>query len=478
MFEDISLNNTILLSIALIGFPVLVVLLGEVGNYLRRRGRQYASSVFLIRNVVLPLIALYLIAYYVVDFPADGLINRLFITASVIIGLVAVLGIINGLLFEGAGTRVPKLFLDLGRILVIVLGIAVVLSLVWDYDLNNLIAALGVSSIVIGLALQDTLGNLFNGITLINEQPFVVGDYIEVDGFAGQVVEVNWRAVRLLTRERDLIVLPHIKVAQSAILNHSQPEEHWAQKVMLGFSYGSPPNVVKRVIMDTLLATPGVLPTPEPEVKVDAFDDSSVGYEIEYYIASFGEREEVKDAFMTRVWYAARRADLEIPFPQLNLHREPQMEIRKATAAEAAADIRFALKRLDVLAEEDNLSNSDQVSIIDFGEGEILISPQQRTPGLFFLLSGEVRMSTLEQDEESAEMALLHRGDFFVELILRGRRENCIEVQATTDVKTVHFSDRIIRSLVNRYPVLANRIEDTQQARRKQAGKIKAIDKI
>ena len=453
-------------------FPLLVILLGEAQRAVRLRGGGYDRSIALLRNVVLPLTAIYLLIVYVGRLPQDGLVVKLFITAAIIVGLVAVLGILNGALFGGsASQRVPKLFLDLSRILIIFLGVAIVLSLVWGYDLNNLITALGVSSIVLGLALQDTLGNLFNGITLINERPFRVGDYVEVEGFAGQVVEVNWRAVRLLTRERDLIVLPHLKVAQSAIINHSQPEERWAQKMTLGFSYDNAPNRVKRIIMQTMLETPFILHEPEPECKVETFADSSVNYEVEYYISSFSRREEIKDDFMSRVWYAARRGGLEIPFPQLNIHRQPQRERAAAAADRSTADLRYLTRLLQIEPEYEHLLNHPQVRLLSFGEGEPIIERGRRAPGLYLIMSGEVRMTTLDAGADTVEMALLHRGDLATEIIDRRRRVNVVSVTAVEDTELVHLSEPLVRSLVNRYPELAHRLERSVVARRKQIQK-------
>ena len=457
----------------LLAFPLLVVLLGEINLRLKRQGKDYTQSITVIRNVLLPLIAIYFLVTAIADIDPNSTLSKLFLTGSVIIGLIALMGIINGVIYErDAGSQFPKLFLDLGRILVIGFGIAMTLSLVWNYDLENLITALGVSSLVLGLALQEPLGNLFNGITLINERPFKVGDFIEVDGHAGKVVEVNWRAVRLLTRERDLIVLPHMKVSQSAIMNHSQPEEQWAQKIMMGFSYDHPPNKVKRVMMDVCMATPGVLREPEPEVKTDEFADSAVIYEIEYYIANYGVHEEIKDDFMTRVWYAAKRHGLNIPFPQMNLHQEPQRKKEERDAAMDQAHLAYAISMLDVPDEADYLQGAEGVDVLNYGEGETLLDQSIGNPGLFLLVSGEVRLQTRDANRETKVISELHRGDFITQVILAGSRTNAVTALATEDSEVVYLPEAIIRSLVNRYPKLAISIEETMATRRKQLRKV------
>ena len=455
-------------------FPLAVVLLGEVILRLRLDGRQYASSVSVFRNILLPLGAVYLLVTTIGGYDHQSTLSRIVLTAVIIVGLIALMGIINGVLFEKeAGHKVPKLFLDLGRILVVALGVAFTISFVWDKDLSSLITALGVSSIVLGLALQEPLGNLFNGITLINERPFQVGDYIEVDGHAGQVVEVNWRAVRLLTRERDLIVLPHMKVSQSAIMNHSRPELHWAQKIMIGFSYDHPPNLVKRVILDVCAAMPEVLDHPEAEVKVDEFADSAVVYEIEYYISSYGRHEEVKDDFMTRVWYAAKRNNIGIPFPQINLHREPQRE--KAAAVQDLRDkhLDYAIRTLGIPEDVEHLHDNPAVDVRSFGEGEPILHQNRNDTGLYFLVRGHVVLRTRTPDGQDKQIADLNRGDILTQLMLPGSRNNVVSAVAEEDSQVVYLPEHILRRLVNRYPKLAIQTEDILATRRKQLYKVR-----
>ena len=150
------------------------------------------------------------------------------------------------------------------RLLLVVIGAAIVLSVVWRQDLGGLIAALGVGSIVLGLALQETLGNLMSGIALFFERPFSVGDWISVGGKSGQVVQISWRSVHLRTAQRNLLVLPNSALGRETITNYSQPTDQ--QMLQLSFSFGldAPPNRVKAMLVDVAREIPLIMTDPAP----------------------------------------------------------------------------------------------------------------------------------------------------------------------------------------------------------------------
>ena len=218
----------------------------------------------------------------------------------------AALSLLNVVLFEQAEadtwrSRVPKLLIDLARLFLILLSTAFVLASVWNADLAGLVTALGVSSLVIGLALQDTLGSVMSGIALLFERPFSVGDWLELDGVVGQVIDINWRAVRLLTLEQEMVVIPHKLISSTMIRNFTQPNRIHAERIRIGFSYNHPPNLARQVLKSTALETKGILLDPEPEVFTLNYDDSAVSYEVKFFIRDYGDVEQIRERFMTRV---------------------------------------------------------------------------------------------------------------------------------------------------------------------------------
>ena len=211
-------------------FQLLVILLGEAIYRADRRTLPIGGIFRALRNIVLPLAVLFVFLTRLLEIERESVPVRLVETALWTSVVYAVLLVVNVLVFENAAeaswrSRAPKLFQDLIRLLLVVIGAAIVLSVVWRQDLGGLIAALGVGSIVLGLALQETLGNLMSGIALFFERPFSAGDWISVGGKSGQVVQITWRSVHLRTAERNLLVLPNSALGRETITNYSQPTD-------------------------------------------------------------------------------------------------------------------------------------------------------------------------------------------------------------------------------------------------------------
>ena len=134
----------------------------------------------------------------------------------------AALAFLNLMLFNpsraaSGRVRIPKLLLDILRFFFVVCGAAVIISTIWGVNLGSLVTALGVGSVVIGLALQDTLGSLFSGIALVSARHFRVGDWVRFGNDEGPVLSQNWRTVTIKTRSGDALVMPNGVIARAPL---------------------------------------------------------------------------------------------------------------------------------------------------------------------------------------------------------------------------------------------------------------------
>ncbi len=474
---DIFDNNWFLYGILLIVcVPLIVVLINEITYFARRKNKSLVSPINTFKNIVLPLAAISIVLTQILEFPRSSTVMKLLETFIWILIVNALIAIVNVVFFSEFGTKrktkIPQLFLDIFRVMMVLLGAAIVLSMVWGADLGGLVTALGLGSFVIGLALQDTLGNLFSGIALVYEKPFSEGDYIEVEEQRGRVIEMNWRAIRLETREKELIVIPHLIIGQGAIKNFSRPTKIHIMKTEIGFSHDNPPNKVKEALMETCHATPGILLDPEPEVKTNAYTESKIVYEVEFAIRDFKDHEDVMDDFMSRVWYTTRRYRLIMPKSQMMIHNASEVENYEQRMHSQLEQSLSTLPNILPINKSNVNELIDGSEIQNFGKGELIIKQGDETGNLFVILEGKAIMETRTSDNKTISLGQLMAGDFFGEITLFTSRFSTFSVTALEDMKLIAvFQDEVL-DMVERNPTLAEHLDQMMDARRTKLEKL------
>jgi small-conductance mechanosensitive channel len=456
-----------------IAFPLVTILLGEVIHRLQRRGRAVSSTVRLVRDVLLPLLVLLLFLQHLLLLDPGTRLFRTVETVFWVCVIHASLSLLNVILFEQAEadtwrSRVPKLLIDLARLFLILLGSAFVLATVWKADLAGLVTALGVSSIVIGLALQDTLGSVMSGIALLFERPFTVGDWLEVSGVVGQVIDINWRAVRLLTLEQEMVVIPHKLISSEIIRNFTKPTPVHAERIQIGFSYNDPPNLARQVLKSTALETKGILLDPEPDVFTLAYEDSSVSYEVKFFIRDYGDIEQIRERFMTRVWYAAKRNNLTIPFPirtVYNFHGPTSQQ--KGIAKKFSESLEAIPAYVPLNREQQSVSPaSSGISLQHFAAGEKVIRQGQVGNELYIIVAGQALMSTRGENGDDLELLSLRNGEFFGEMGLFSGEPSVVTISASNDLEVMKISAAVVNQMIDRQPSFAREIGQILEIRR------------
>ncbi len=210
----------------IIGLPLALLLLNELHGALVRRASSYARPVALLRNWVLPACAVYLLVAQLEQADVHATWSKLAATVFGFLIMLLLLSGANAALFGEARAgswreRLPGIFIDLGRLVLIILGVGLLLSWVWGANIGGLIAAVGVTSIVIGLAVQTAVGPVIAGLLLLFEQPFRIGDWLDTAPAKGRVVEVNWRAAHIDTGN-GIQIVPNAMLATGSFTNLSR----------------------------------------------------------------------------------------------------------------------------------------------------------------------------------------------------------------------------------------------------------------
>ena len=460
-------------AILIIVFPFATLILGEIIYRAKAKDKLLVATLNIVRNLIFPSLALFILLNKVVGLSPETTPMRLVQTALWLFIIHGSLTVVNGLLFNQAKAgswqaNVPRLFRDLSRIFLILCGIALVLSVVWGADLGGVIAALGVGSIVIGLALQDTLGNLFSGIALLFERPFNEGDWIEVDSVIGKVIEINWRSVHILTRELEMLVIPNAALAGATIRNYRRPQKMHVEVIDVGFSYNDPPNKVKRVMKEIAVSTKGVLEKPEPVIQTISYDDSSIGYKVRLFLSDYDRVPQIRDEFVTRVWYAAERNNLNIPFPIRTVYHNPPVKTNQSAVIESYVE---QIKDLPTFSNVDetiirNLAQSARKRF--FGAGEQAIAQGMHSDEFYAIIRGKAIVTiSPEHSPKEIEIVELIEGDFFGESALSGKSISAITVTAISDLELLILPIEDVQQALEQSTKFRQEVGAIMESRRK-----------
>jgi small-conductance mechanosensitive channel len=465
-FYNLEISNLPPAILLAVGFPLVLIALSEAISRCEAAGSPLARTLRTTRNSLAPALALFIFVRHIMEFPRQGTQVRLVETAFWLILLYVLLGVINDLVFGRSGKgawneRVPRLFRDLVRLLLVAIGAMVIYSQVWGHEISAALTALGLGSIVIGLALQEPLGNIVSGLMLLFERPLSVGDWIQVGDARGRVVEINWRSVHIETASRELQIIPNVELYKGTFANLSRPTPLRTEIIEIGFSYDDAPNRVKEVMLDLLRTTPGVLAEPQPLVRTAAYADFSINYRLIFSVESQAQLPDVRDQVMTRLWYVIRRENLTIPFPTAQEYG-PGEDISKPqpTVTELlAAHPRFLAAAAD----------GPPPRLLNFAADEIVQDTDHPFNGFALVVGGRARLIAEDAAGKPIQIGEIGAGECFGDRLTAGGGAEKIAIVAESDLLLVVFTDDVMDALLNKTPSLASEIGDAIEARRQAA---------
>lgn len=203
-------------------------------------------------------------------------------------------------------------------VMIVLDNLGISLTAVWT--------TLGVGSVAVALALQDTLSNFFAGVYLRLDNPVRVGDYIKLDGGEeGFVIEQGWRSARIRTLPNNVVVVPNAKLASTIVTNFSLPEPQMSLLIAVSVSYDSDPEEVERILVEEATRAAGhvegLVAQPLPFVRfIPGFGDSSLNFTLICRVASFVDQYLVQHELRKRIFARFRQERIAIPFPQRDVH--------------------------------------------------------------------------------------------------------------------------------------------------------------
>lgn len=340
---------------------------------------------------------------------------------------------------------------------IIYLGVVLsVVANVFSLPVGTLIATSGVLAIILGLALQSTLSDVFSGIALNLGRPYAVGDMIVLgDGTEGKVVETNWRATHLLNGTNDLVVVPNSDLAKARLVNLSSPDRSHGVAVTVRFVPTTSPAVIADVMRAVLMSSTTIMKTAASSVQIKDIGGSAAVLELSFRVADLAMIADAKSEIFDLIYRHAKAAGLQLA-----------MDIGKGQlAAEAdqaharSTQMRFldAIPLFATLTEDEKEVLAQAMQRRTFQKGELVTDQGSVMTSLIIVRSGILAVIRDEAGKQ-LELARLAPGDSFGEAGLLTGTGEAGSIRALTYVVVYEIEKATLAPLLHDRPSLVDEL--------------------
>jgi small-conductance mechanosensitive channel len=421
-------------------------------------------ALFLVATAVV-MLAIYLVAYFdetLREFlrarmmtaqmgklapQADTLVNVLRLVLFAILAYLVVRALnslIFGLVFRfRRGFEAPTLVRNIFSIVAFTALFFIIFSFVFPgVNLGALFTTSAIFGVILGLALQDTLGNFFAGISLQADRPFQVGDVITVgtQSHSGVVEEITWRAVKIRTFQNHVVLISNSTAAKEPIEVCSRDNLN-ARLVFFNTLYTDSPAKTIHVVREAVREADNVSQKISPIVRIRNLADSGVDYEVKYWLEDYAKYNDTDALIRQRIWYAFRRANLNFAYPTRTLLVERKAKIGDRERNGGAIVERLAAVDIFApLSPEETAMLAHAATSHVFAPGETVIRGGDPGSSMFVVHNGRVSVQ-VNENGRARTVATLSEGAFFGEMALftgEPRTANVVAIEETEVLEIGH----------------------------------------
>jgi len=402
--------------------------------------------------------------------PWLGHLGAVLIFCAVLFGWVLFDRFVNLAYFQRRkNVGMPIILRQLEGVLVVSLALAGILKWGYKLELTGLLATSGIAAVIIGFSMQDLLANVIAGFSIHTTSAYKVGDWLLLgtDGNRAEVREINWRSTRLVNNDLVSFEIPNSEMVKNSIINLNHPTQEHGVRITVGLDYDTPPAMAKEVLLLCARNAQGVLESPAPVVFLKDFADSSVNYELRFWMRHARLYNITCDEIRTNVWYELGRRNMRIPYPTRSLEtREPNVPTALISAREKAAAILRGGASLACLSEEEAGTLVERGRLLLFGPKEALVRRGEAGDSMYVILEGEVDVIGKNEEGPRVVLARLGAGECFGELSLVTGEPRGATVRAVGDVLVLEIRKADLAPLMEQNPELAESIGNLLEQRR------------
>ncbi len=362
------------------------------------------------------------------------------------------------------GYEAPSLMRDIFSLAAYVTALALILKFHFvNLSFGALLSGSALLGIILGLALQDTLGNLFSGISLQADKPFQVGDVIAVGTAVGVVESITWRAVKIKTFQNHIILIGNSQIAKEPIEVCPRGNAN-ARIVFFNAVYTDSPVKVIHVIREAVRDCENVLRHMTPIVRIRAMASDGVDYEVKYWLSDYARYNDTDALVRQRIWYAFRRNGLTFAYPTRTVY------FQRAAAPDGIGQEKLTerLSAVDIfspLTEDELTTLAANATGHIYAPGELIIRAGDRGASMFIIHRGSVDVR-IDSNGTQRTINNLREGDFFGEMALFTGEPRTAHIFAAEETEVLEIDKGAMQDLFETNPDLVESLSHTINERR------------
>jgi small-conductance mechanosensitive channel len=349
-----------------------------------------------------------------------------------------------------------RLLQDVIGALVFLVAIVAAAGYVMQLPVKGLLATSGVMAIVIGLALQSTLSDVFSGIILNTTKPYQVDDLISIDGTEGKVVDIDWRSTRLLTSSGSTAIIPNSVAAKAKILNLSKPSDAHGVSISLFLPNHVRPRRVLDALERTLQGSRDLLAEPEPRAVLKAAGETSSEYVASGFISSLAKRGEVRNQLF------------DLAFRHLDAAGIGHQEGGNRSAVSRAREILEEVKIFRSLSEEEKDQLAQGMTAREYSAGQTVLAVGDMADGLMVIATGVVS-AALAEGKEWVEAGRMGPGEVMGEQSILADSPSAARFTALTSCVVYLIDKQITRRCMEQRVTVGKALNKLQAVRTQNA---------
>ena len=386
-------------------------------------------------------------------------ILKILLWMALIISVVRFVGHVIVSTIRGSQSEVSSLIKTVLSIIIYIVAFFIIFQTQYpDVPLAPLFTGSTILGIVVGLALQDTLGNLFAGIALQADQPFQVGDVVTMMNQQGGVVEsVSWRGVKIRTFQNKLLVISNAVMGKEMI--EVAPKENLnARLVHFNTVYTDSPSRTIQLLRDAVRQVENVSSKIRPIVRIRNLSADGIDWEIKYWAEDYSKFMDTDALIRQRVWYVFSREKIHFAYPTRTVHIAEKKE--EETLVEYVNTVSEKLQEVPLFValegeEIERLAKASTTRV--YAPGEAIVRRGQEGNSMFVIVRGSVKVQIPENNYQKT-INTLKSTDFFGEMSLLTGQPRTANVIAEEETEVIQIKKTAIRPLFEANPALMTSI--------------------